>query len=192
MAHTMKQNTKPLVSIVIPTFNSQKTLKNLLESIQQQTYPNIETIIIDRYSTDGTIERARKFKAKVYLLNAERSKAKNYGAQKARGEFPLFLDSDMKLTPKVVQECVEKTTAENVDAIIIPEVSKGNNALARCKKLEKATLAKTRGEKVSFHIPRFFRKMFSYSSAALTKNSFSAKTSTSTKNSRKTDTKREK
>ena len=159
MALTMKQNnTTPLVSIIIPTFNSQKNLKGLLESIQQQTYPNIETIVIDRHSTDGTVETARKFKAKVYLLKAERSKAKNYGARKARGEFLLFLDSDMKPTPKLVQECVERTRTENVDALIIPELSKGNNALARCKKLEKAALEKTRGEKASFCIPRFFRK----------------------------------
>jgi len=90
-----KLKTTPLVSIIIPTFNSQKTIKQCLESVVKQTYKRIEILVVDRYSTDDTVKIARQFKAKVFLLKCERSEAKNYAARKAKGEFLLFIDSDM-------------------------------------------------------------------------------------------------
>jgi len=46
---------KPLVSVVIPTYNSEKTLKKCLESIKRQTYKNIEIIVVDKFSKDRTV-----------------------------------------------------------------------------------------------------------------------------------------
>ena len=155
----MEQNKEaPLVSIIIPTFNSQKDLEKCLKSIKHQTYAKTETIIVDRYSTDGTVRTAKKFGTRIFQRNFERSKAKNYGAQRAKGQFLLFIDSDMTLEPNVIKECVEKAVKEDVDAVIIPETSKGNGLLAQCRKLEKDTLAKIRNEKTLFQIPRFFQK----------------------------------
>ena len=52
----MKKNNCPLISIITCTFNSEKFLEKALESVQRQTYKNIEHIINDSYSTDKTLE----------------------------------------------------------------------------------------------------------------------------------------
>ena len=52
-------NDKPLVSVIIPTLNSEKYLKNTLESIRNQPYSNIEILVVDNHSTDNTREIAK-------------------------------------------------------------------------------------------------------------------------------------
>ena len=99
---------KPLVSVVVPTFNSERFLEECLMSVRAQTYPNVEVIVVDNYSTDRTREIAEKYGARVILCRAIRSEARNVGAGLAKGEFILSVDSDMELTPNVVSECVAK------------------------------------------------------------------------------------
>ena len=71
-----------LVSVVIPTYNSEKTLAKCLESIKNQTYKNIEVIVVDKFSVDQTVENAKKFNAKIIQSSAEMSKARNIGLSK--------------------------------------------------------------------------------------------------------------
>lgn len=73
----------PLVSVIIPTKNSKKIIETCLRSISRQTYPNIEVIVVDNYSSDGTIEIADKLGAKVFQLKAERAGAKIWLQKKA-------------------------------------------------------------------------------------------------------------
>lgn len=127
---------RTLVSIIIPTKNSEEVIGTCLKSVGEQTYPDIEVVVVDSYSSDGTREIAEKFGAKIIVSKTMRSKARNIGAEKARGEFILFLDSDMELTPRVVEECIKKVE-EGYDAVIIPEVSVGVGFWTRCKALEK-------------------------------------------------------
>jgi len=94
---------EPLVSIVIPTYNSEKTLPLCLESINKQRYKNIEVIIVDNFSKDKAIEIARKYGAKVYSKGSEKSTQMNYGALKAKGEFVYFIDLDSILHLKVIK-----------------------------------------------------------------------------------------
>ena len=128
----------PLVSVVIPTKNSGETIETCLKSVREQTWPNIEVIVVDNYSSDDTREIAEKFDAKAIESKVGRSGARNIGAEKAIGEFILFLDSDMELDSTVVRRCVEKVGEHKCDAVIIPEVSVGESFWARCKALEKA------------------------------------------------------
>lgn len=128
---------KPLISIIIPTYNSSATLETCLKSIEEQTHSNIEVIVVDSYSSDNTREIAEKFGAKIIVSKTMRSKARNIGAEKATGELILFLDSDMELTPKVVGKCVKKVE-EGYDAVITPEVSIGVGFWARSKAVEKS------------------------------------------------------
>jgi len=103
----MNSSNQPLVSIVVPTRNSAETLPLCLASIRRQTYRNIEVIVVDSYSTDNTVEIAKRFGAKVIQVAGERARAKNVGLRLAKGKYVLFIDSDMVLTPRVVEKCIQ-------------------------------------------------------------------------------------
>lgn len=113
---------EPLVSIVIPTYNSEKTLPLALESIRRQTYKNIEVIVVDNYSIDRTAEIAKMYGARVYFKGPERSAQMNYGALKARGDYVYFIGSDFVLHPRVVEECVNLVN-QGYDAVIVLNIS---------------------------------------------------------------------
>ncbi|MEM3596865.1 MAG: glycosyltransferase [Candidatus Bathyarchaeia archaeon] len=150
-----KLNLQPLVSVIIPTFNSQNNIKQCITSIKRQTYKKTEILIVDRYSKDYTKKIAEELGAKVFLLDGERSEARNYAAKKAHGVFLLFIDSDMLLNPKVVEACVESCLHQGADAVIIPEKYVGHGLLSELRKREKIFLS-TNSELME--IPRFFRK----------------------------------
>jgi len=150
----IKPSEKPLVSVVIPTYNSEKTLPLCLESIRRQTYRSIEIIIVDRYSRDKTVEIAEKYGAKIFQLDAERAKAKNFGLEKARGKYVLFVDSDMELSKDVVKKCVELAESdEKVGGIVIPERSVGDGFWVKIRDFERSFYAGTEVESA-----RFFRR----------------------------------
>ena len=128
---------KLIVSVIIPTKNSEATLEKCLVSLKKQTFPNIEIIIVDNYSVDNTIRIANKYGTKVLLYSSMRSKARNYGAKYTKGMYFLFIDSDMELRSKVVEECVTYCDNADYDCMIIPEISVGEGFLAECKALEK-------------------------------------------------------
>lgn len=127
-----------LVSVIIPTYNSRETIEICLKSVKEQTYSNIEIIVVDEYSKDGTLEIARKYTDRVYSYGPERSVKRNFGAKRARGKYLFFVDSDMELTPKVVEECMRKISKNKTRAIAIPEISVGKGFWARCRALERS------------------------------------------------------
>lgn len=146
--------TEPLVSIVIPTWNSEKTLALCLKSIKNQTYKNIEVIIVDKFSKDRTIKIAKRFNAKICLLEAERSKAKNFGVKRAVGNFVCFIDSDMELASDVIEECMNLAIKNRkIGGIIIPERSVGNSYVAKIRDFERSFYLNSDVESA-----RFFRK----------------------------------
>jgi len=93
------QMSKPLVSVVIPTYNRSKILLRAIDSVLQQTYLNIEIIVIDDGSTDDTYERVEKLvdsgKIRYYKIkNSGVCIARNFGIEKAKGDYISLLDSD--------------------------------------------------------------------------------------------------
>lgn len=92
---------KYLISIIMPTFNSEKTLEQSLKSIREQKIEQkqVEILILDAGSTDSTIEIARKYQATV-LLNEKRLPefAKQLGLMRAKGKYGIFIDSDEAFT----------------------------------------------------------------------------------------------
>ena len=145
---------EPLVSIVIPTYNSEKTLPLCLESIKRQTYRNIEVIIVDNFSADRTVEIAERYGARIIQVRGERALAKNIGLKHARGKYVLFIDSDMELTPRVIEECVKLAESNpRIAGVIIPEKTVGDNYWAKVRDFERSFYAGTPIES-----PRFFRK----------------------------------
>lgn len=91
--------TGPLVSVVIPTYNRKEMLTRAVESVLGQTYGNLEVIVVDDGSTDGTAEHLTGFLSDerfryFYQENRGQSAARNHGISQATGKIIAFLDSD--------------------------------------------------------------------------------------------------
>ncbi len=85
----------PLISVIIPTYNTELYLEEALESIQNQDYPNIEIIVVDDGSTDNTAEILKKYDVQYYYQkNNGVSSAMNSGFELAKGEYIASLDAD--------------------------------------------------------------------------------------------------
>ena len=101
---------KPLVSIVIPTHNRKKKLKSLLNSIMKNNYPNIEILIVDDASTDGTYKLIKeKYPTiKVYRNRKEKLLAgsRNIGILKSKGQLIFLIDDDNIISKDTVNELV--------------------------------------------------------------------------------------
>ncbi len=99
---------KGLVSVTIPTYNSEKTLGQTLESVKNQTYKKIEIIIIDSYSKDKTLEIAKKYNARIVMCKGKLLEARIAGTKASRGKYVLLLDSDQILEKTVIERSVNK------------------------------------------------------------------------------------
>ena len=100
---------RPLVSLVIPTYNRGWLIDSLLENCFQQTYGNLEIIVVDDGSTDGSEERLRAYGDRITTIRQENSGvscARNAGIGIARGEFVHFLDSDNLIHPRHIAKKV--------------------------------------------------------------------------------------
>lgn len=113
----------PLVSVVIPTKNSSKTLSQCLDSIKNQSYENIEIIVVDNHSTDNTLEIAKTYTNNIYTFSPERSSQINYGVEKSSGKYIYRVDSDFVLQPHTISEAVNAAESNNYAAIIIHNTS---------------------------------------------------------------------
>jgi glycosyltransferase involved in cell wall biosynthesis len=109
---------KPLVSVIVPTYNSTQFLDACLKSISEQTYKNIELIVVDNNSKDDTKTIAKRYTDKVYNKGPERSAQVNYGVEMAEGEYVYKVDSDFVLEPTVIAECIDEIQ-KGFDAIIV-------------------------------------------------------------------------
>jgi glycosyltransferase involved in cell wall biosynthesis len=103
-----------MLSIVIPTFNEEKYLSQLLTSLQQQTYNNFEIIVADAASTDNTREIARQYGCKV-VPGGKIAYGRNAGARYARGDTILFLDADVTIPPLFLEHLLPKFHNKKLD-----------------------------------------------------------------------------
>jgi glycosyltransferase involved in cell wall biosynthesis len=106
----MSNKKSPFFTITIPAYNRAYILPETIESIQKQTFSDWEIIVVDDGSTDNTadvISEITKADSRIHYLfqkNAERSAARNNGADHARGEYLLFLDSDDSFFPEHLEK----------------------------------------------------------------------------------------
>ena len=94
-------NKTELVSIIIPMYNSIKYIDNTIQSALNQTYPNIEIIVVDDGSTDTPETVLNKYKDRIRLIrqeNAGLSHARNIGIKNSEAEYLVFLDADDYIT----------------------------------------------------------------------------------------------
>lgn len=132
----------PLVSILIPTRNSERTIEICLESISRQTYPRIEIIIVDQQSQDRTLNKCKRFDVKITMTPPTKNytpptKSRNIGSKIAKGKYLLHLDSDMELPDNLIEECVNRFKNYGFGAIIIHEIDLAEGFWGKCKSLER-------------------------------------------------------
>lgn len=100
------------ISIIIPTYNSDKVLENCIDSLLKQTYSNLEIIVVDDGSTDQTEQLLKnynlKYKSLIYIKqnNSGVSNARNTGIKMATGDYIFFIDSDDTIDSNVIEKLV--------------------------------------------------------------------------------------
>lgn len=107
----------PTISIIIVTFNAGQTLENTLLSVIEQTYKNIELIIIDGGSKDNTLDIIKRYSSNISYWISEPDKgiydAMNKGAKVAKGDFFYFLGADDLLYNRKVIEVISPFLVQN-------------------------------------------------------------------------------
>src|SRR5581483_11120026 len=102
---------KDVVSVTVVTYNSGRFIKRCLESVLEQKYPNLEVVIIDNASTDGTVDILEHFagSCRIYYNdeNVGFAAAQNQAIALARGEWVLTLNPDVLLLPNFIQALVD-------------------------------------------------------------------------------------
>lgn len=111
----------PLVSITIPSYNAEKMLPSCLDSLAKQTYPNVETLVVDSHSSDRTVEIARSFGAKVIECEGRLLASRVLGAREAKGEYIALIDTDQVLMPETIEKAVE--LMKDYDMLVFEEHS---------------------------------------------------------------------
>ena len=115
---------QPLVSIVIPAYNAEKTLKRMLDSVTGQTWQNTQIILVDDGSRDNTLQIAREAAeqdARIQVHTQENrgvSQARNTGMRFCTGKYIRFLDADDTLPPESTEILVNKAEKEASDLVI--------------------------------------------------------------------------
>jgi len=100
-----------LVSIVIPVYNTEKFIKECIESVLRQTYDKIEVIAVDDGSTDNSLKILNQFSGKIKIIsksNGGTASALNAGIKEMKGEWFKWLSADDLLLPNSIQELVNE------------------------------------------------------------------------------------
>ncbi|MER2064530.1 MAG: glycosyltransferase family A protein, partial [Alkalibacterium sp.] len=83
--------TKPLVSIIVPTYNVERYIEECIDSLLAQTYPNTEIIVLDDASTDATVYLLKQYTNKITLIENDKNKGqgarRNQGLELAKGKY---------------------------------------------------------------------------------------------------------
>lgn len=100
-----------LVSVITPAYNAQRYIKRAIESVLNQTYKNLEVIVIDDGSTDRTAEIIKSYNDPriiyLYQENQGQGPARNYGIRKSKGEYITLLDADDVYLPEKIEKQVQ-------------------------------------------------------------------------------------
>lgn len=110
-----------LVSVIVPVYNSSKYLKKCIDSIVMQTYENLEIILVDDGSTDGSEKICDEYllidkRIKVYhIANSGVAHARNYGIIRSSGDYIAFIDNDDTIAEDYIMSMVKQIKKYNAD-----------------------------------------------------------------------------
>ena len=128
------------ISIIIPVYNEEGVVIDCLKSLEKQTHPRFEVIMVDDGSKDKTPQLNKEYKANKYKLTVLNQKhegpgaGRNRGAQKATGEILVFVDADMTFDKDFLKKLVKPIESGDEKGTFSKEehVSNWNNIWARC------------------------------------------------------------
>ena len=123
---------QPLVSVIITTYNRFDFLCRAINSVLAQTYKNIEIIVIDDFSTDGTKEKIENYSSLVkYVRNEENiglPASRNVGILASAGDYISFLDDDDEILPEKIEKQINIfLTEQDVDVVYCGSIKKNKN-----------------------------------------------------------------
>lgn len=107
------ENTKPLVTVIVAVYNIEKYIERCVDSLLKQTYQNLEIILVDDGSTDGSGNICDAYKEKdsrilvIHKKNGGLSDARNAGMEVATGEYIGYVDGDDWLEPRMYEKMVD-------------------------------------------------------------------------------------
>ena len=113
-----------LISIIVPIYNVEKYLRMCLDSIENQTYSNLEVLLIDDGSTDDSGKICQEYIARdsrfryIKKENGGASDARNFGIDRASGEYLSFVDSDDWLAPTYVEDLYQVAKRTHADTVV--------------------------------------------------------------------------
>jgi len=121
------------ISVIVPTYNEEDVIRECLESLSKQTYTNLEIIVVDDGSTDGTLSNI----GGVKLLKQEHKgpgAARNLGVKESSGEILVFVDADMVFKEDFIEKLIKPITGGVTKGTFSKDeyVSNWNNVWARC------------------------------------------------------------
>ena len=118
-------NKAPLASVIIPSYNTEKYIEEMLKCVIHQTYEKIEIIVIDDGSTDNTkkiVERYREEDNRIVLIEGNRrgvSHARNIGIEHAKGEVLFFWDSDDLIEVEYISKAIAYRNKNDVESVLV-------------------------------------------------------------------------
>ncbi|MDP4039343.1 MAG: glycosyltransferase family A protein [Candidatus Pacearchaeota archaeon] len=127
---------KPFISVIVTTYNNIDVIENCLKSIKNQTFKDFELIVVDENSADGTQKIAKRYANQFINKGNERCQKRNIGAEYSKSDYLFFIDSDMELPSKIIQE-IHKLLDFNT-LVMVPELSFGKGFWAKSKAFERS------------------------------------------------------
>ena len=116
--------------------NAIRTADAFVHGVRAQTYPRVELVVVDNFSTDGTADFYRRHADRFLQQGPERSAQRNRAIALAQGQIVVILDADQYLSPGVVDECVA-LLRDGAHGIVIPEDTVAEGFWGACKKFER-------------------------------------------------------
>lgn len=126
MSNEYNMSLAPLVSVIIPVYNAEKTILETLNSVVNQTYTNLEIICVDDGSSDNSVDIIEHYKdSRINILhrycpNKGGSVCRNIGATSSKGKYLIFLDADDCLAPSCIESRIKAIESSNFDFVVFP------------------------------------------------------------------------
>ena len=112
-----------MISVIIPVLNGEKEIKKSLQSIMNQSYKNIEIVVIDNGSTDNTVKIIKELQGidnriKLFISKLKGvSNARNLGLKKSMGDYIMFVDADDTIDENMLTRMLQIIKSEKCDIV---------------------------------------------------------------------------